>query len=100
MKESQEEQDTKIQEQVNNTTAGVCSKIQSLQEKLYKTMSKKVTTHITETLKMVFAAYQTSTNESTPTEPQGKLVISQPLGPANEYDKDQQEKNSLGRIYP
>lgn len=44
---------------------------------------------------MMFATHQTRTKDPVP-DPNEKPVISQPLGPANEYDEDQQGKYSPG----
>ena len=48
---------------------------------------------------MMFATHQTRTKDPVP-DPNEKPVISQPLGPANEYDEDQQEKYSPGGGLP
>ena len=64
-------------------------------------MSEQVTKHITETLKMMFAAYQTGTpsttnSEVTPNQP----IVSQPSGPRNDDNEEKENKDSLEGSQP
>ena len=73
---------------------------QRLQEKFFKLMSEQVISHITETLKMMFAAYQISDLSTTPEAPLANPIISQPRVPAYDEEEDIEEEDSRGRIRP